>query len=745
MGIKMVLVLVLAVVCVMVRAGREPRSYKIVSGDSYTWSKSLPQSCSCLESGVALDDCDLFKCTCACDITAGKCDYNCCCDQDCTPDQTDRFNSLDVCSLERHEPSDVQWCYSDLELSKINHRAEIKETDAAEAAITDALCVEAKNLYHEGEFYNNAKTTAASIFSSSSGTKDFEYVDDITTLSVDAYYDQNDTIPAFVRRSNESTMLYNSGYFVVPTPDFSGYCNDQSHGTFENDIPGPFSSVVNDGLFLNIAGKDKPMQCVREFSVDTVTFIEQCEDEQSISRYVTDLYLGTTADAAGTGLTTSDSAVVSVSLGNVHYLDPATGEYTLVTDTVIGASGSVDCPTTAVNSSADIADVWEVCRLGSTDYSHYTLEAGFPLCLNVIKSVRYVVTNSQDAYGTISSVAAHVVVTDVSMGMDFGAGANTTVESTVAQSFMLTFNDVGGGTTSTSRGNAFARTRSGNPGYIMGAPLLWGVVSDTTAAGELDEFVAGFMMPSALSLVGDEPTSSIPLAGSCPQFEEEVGSVGVPFGYDTQTGCTVELTLAELEAACCYENSNCAGTYTSDIVDTNGLPRFLYNNFTLGGYVGIYGNADPLDRQQWLSVADPTQSDERTWSADTLTCSNMYTGILNEYLVARTGERTFPQNKVIAGKASYVQEDWAWTGGVKSGSKTQKFIISASTSFIFKNDQELQGYTPPPPPIIFHMPYDTFYPFDVRNAGSRSTPTTWLVLGLTAIVTLALSLMPTRR
>ncbi len=53
----------------------------------YTWEFLYPQSCTCAETGVSLASCSLFKCDCLCDSTAGKCDYNCCCDPDCSIDQ----------------------------------------------------------------------------------------------------------------------------------------------------------------------------------------------------------------------------------------------------------------------------------------------------------------------------------------------------------------------------------------------------------------------------------------------------------------------------------------------------------------------------------------------------------------------------------------------------------------------------------------------------------------------------------
>ena len=46
-----------------------------------------PQGCECVETGVSAENCNLFKCTCVCDVTAGVCDYGCCCDPDCSSDQ----------------------------------------------------------------------------------------------------------------------------------------------------------------------------------------------------------------------------------------------------------------------------------------------------------------------------------------------------------------------------------------------------------------------------------------------------------------------------------------------------------------------------------------------------------------------------------------------------------------------------------------------------------------------------------
>lgn len=43
-------------------------------------------------------------------------------------------------------------------------------------------------------------------------------------------------------------------------------------------------------------------------------------------------------------------------------------------------------------------------------------------------------------------------------------------------------------------------------------------------------------------------------------------------------------------------------------------------------YIGIFGNADPLDVSQWFEVTQTISSATRSWTESTATCSNMFTG-----------------------------------------------------------------------------------------------------------------------
>lgn len=140
-------------VAFFLKAGLIACSSFVDTGDNaaYSWGYAYPQSCTCAETGVALSKCDLFKCDCICDITAGKCDYNCCCDPDCSVDQVSRFKTLNSCAVEGISDT-TQYCYSTEHLSKINPRKDgqdgfiLSGQTSAQAGVHEALCIEKKNI-----------------------------------------------------------------------------------------------------------------------------------------------------------------------------------------------------------------------------------------------------------------------------------------------------------------------------------------------------------------------------------------------------------------------------------------------------------------------------------------------------------------------------------------------------------------------------------------------------------------------
>ena len=689
---------------------------------AYTWGKGYPQSCVCAETNVASNLCDQFKCKCTCDKTAGKCDYSCCCDPDCTSDQISRFQALDACLPEGGTPDTEKMCYNTQELEKVNPRSPLGGESAAARAVGEVLCVTKTNHYRLGEYFDDVKPYAgANVFQTSVGQKAFSYHPVSTVYETDSIYDQNDTIPVY----NDAAATQSLGSFPLPSVDFSGTCNDKSLGLFENPTADR-GQISGRSLWEHEIGASQ--ECTRVFSTDVTTFDAQCTQSQSLAKYVTSLYVAKKSDST----VLDGSNTVLVTLGTVLFQDSITGIISNITDNF----ASNACSTTSV---ADTSYTSGTCvfNSGSTITSMTAGASGTEqVCRNVVKSVAYEVQNSQDSTYSISYATANVVLTDVSTKTGY---------TNVRQSFSLDFFD-NGDTPMESEGNLVTRPRSGNPGYLMGAPIVFGKAGTTD--GTIDAYVGGFKIPSPIALFAssDQSMASSDPPSTCPTSTQVPGSVQVPFGYDISTGCTLSLTRSELEALCCEGSSGCSGD--SAFSDSTGLPYF-YNtgvssttlSYLLNGYVGLFGNADPLDITQWLdiTVEDPTTAaGSKTWNSATGTCANMYSQMNIEFLVAKTGEKLVPQNKIVAASIKYATSDWKTSAVVGDSVTTQNFNLGVTVSFVFTAHNEIIGYVPPPPPVLFKVPYDVFYPFVLSSPAPKTASISMMVLSLPVVLMMVL-------
>jgi hypothetical protein len=259
---------------------------------------------------------------------------------------------------------------------------------------------------------------------------------------------------------------------------------------------------------------------------------------------------------------------------------------------------------------------------------------------------------------------------------------------------------------STSNGNKVERERSGNPGYNMGKPIVYGTLNTI-----MQEWTTGLTIPSPL--VGQIASLiSPPSAGTCPTSANQKSYSSINFGYDVSTGCMLSLTRVDLQSFCTGATVYQDGTY----------PYFFYDAQTgaviTNGYVGIFGNADPLDPKQWLEMEVVTPTLSPSWDDTNGICTGAITGIEYKFLITQTGEKNHPQNKIISAYATFTSSDLVWTGAQGDLTSIKNFPLTVSVSFINKNDVSLQGYNPPAPPVLFKVPYDVFYPFYESNSAS---------------------------
>ncbi|KAJ1423920.1 hypothetical protein B484DRAFT_420549 [Ochromonadaceae sp. CCMP2298] len=675
-------------------------TYSLDSDDIYTWNRGYPQSCECAVSGAKKTDCSLFRCLCTCDVTAAVCDFNCCCDPDCSTAQTERFNSLGACEYEGFESSTIQHCYSSSQLYGINPRSPLGGESTAQTAVGQALCVEEKNSQIAEDFFAEAPVINSAVFDTTAGQKSYSYTeDDEVTLSVDVNYDQNDSIAAFFD-ATAGFVSNGPGYMQLPQADFSGQCNDQNYVTFENPI--------------------STQTCNRVLSTNDTVFVAQCEQQFSMKRYVSDLYIASAADTeASLGTATIDDAV-DVTVSAIYFEDYISGASTDITTAWVNAS----CVTTGYSGSPSLDSAGVTvssCSFSDTDTLASLTSIYAALCTGFVKNVHYTVNHKTTAAGTISSVTAAVVLMDVPM-----SGNSTSV--TVAQCFSVDFSSADSTAQSSTTGNLVERKRSGNPGYLLGMPVLYGALNSDSY---IESLVDGMTVPTAMMGYDADLPATYGIS-ACPQSAAKAGAQAVNFGYDLLSGCTAQLTRAQLEELCCTGSGSCTGSYSSEYSDAStGIPYML--NFTQQ-YVGNYGDASPLDVGQWTQIAYSAPTDLRAWSEATSTCSDMFSGLNIEFLVAFTGSRSNPQNKIVSSRAEIVTDDFKINIPIDDTVSTQAFPITITVSFVFRDENEIKGYVAPAPPVLFNVPYDVFAPF-VSSAPPRPHVFKWV--GVSVLLTLS--------
>eukprot|EP00618_Florenciella_parvula_P017385 CAMPEP_0119503752 /NCGR_PEP_ID=MMETSP1344-20130328/24819_1 /TAXON_ID=236787 /ORGANISM="Florenciella parvula, Strain CCMP2471" /LENGTH=703 /DNA_ID=CAMNT_0007540073 /DNA_START=55 /DNA_END=2166 /DNA_ORIENTATION=- len=660
-----------------------PAFYSVNTADAYALDRKLPHGCKCKESGVSDANCDLFECSCACDMTAGQCDWNCCCDRECTDDQVARFEAIDSCLPEGAASHEITKCYNDAELETINPRYPMTTKKSLDSAVDDMMCIVYDNSDVKGEFYDDpGYPSSSSIFDESAGSKSYDYEGMVTDSSIipfsSSQYDVGTVLPAAHKKGAGMHAAY-GGFFPVPTAGVDGQCVESSYATF--------MSPVRDSTCLRV----------------TDDLQATCESVFDAGRFSTGLYVGVAPNSVpletGGALKACDDdgaddlcttlEWVKVRVQSVSFLDPDSGELSDLDVDVAGSSG-----------------------LNSTYYGG--------ACRRALSKITWtVVANSKNQ---ISAVAADIVLTDLV------ASNVSSVPTVSSQEFNIEYVaasfDMSYGVNAKAYGNAVNMSRSGNPGYIMGLPLL-GATRDY-AAGETDTMTA--RVPG-MEVIGSATD------GTCPNVTRSgLDTQTINFGQDMMTGCMLTLTKEELATMCDGTATSPYITLNERVLASTGkslyVPTFLNITDT---HVGMFGNADPLDTTQWLEL-DIGTTDEGTWDEATMTCSPMITSLNYKFLVAYVGSVDNPQAKVISASASYGREPVVFSAEGGDG-VTQNVMLSTTVSFITYKGTESKAYAPPAPPILFTMPYDVFYPFSINSAAG--TRVSYVVVALLVTLTSA--------
>jgi Protein of unknown function (DUF1619) len=270
------------------------------------------------------------------------------------------------------------------------------------------------------------------------------------------------------------------------------------------------------------------------------------------------------------------------------------------------------------------------------------------------------------------------------------------------------------------------------------------------------------------------PYPSIPVGTSSGQPlypSDPATQVPVTFGEDAVVGCSMRLTYNEFASLCQGSPSSLLqylGISSVDPTTGNGNngPGLL-STFGLRltpTHVGTIGSADPLKSWQWLPLTAPaTTPAAASWDATSGTCTGILSGIQLQFLTAPTGQVGNPQQRIVAARYTYVTDTWRWNrapGGsqIASTTNTQGFSSSATVGFAGDATQvltlrstvtwvsmaaQVEGFTPPAPPVVPPLPSDLFYPFLTSSSsteqgltvsGAEATELSFVALAMAAIV-----------
>eukprot|EP00727_Mastigamoeba_balamuthi_P014510 m51a1_g9684 putative tectonic family member 1 precursor (560) ;mRNA; r:1303357-1306067 len=274
-------------------------------------------------------------------------------------------------------------------------------------------------------------------------------------------------------------------------------------------------------------------------------------------------------------------------------------------------------------------------------------DAALGLCADAALSVAYTVGVTGRS---VTSVKALVVLGNVTA-------------SSVVQTFSVSFVKAREG-----QDTSLIVARSGNPGYVVGKPLLF-----TTSAKDA---LATLRLPSSDA------------AGAC---SLDAGPV-MAFGESAVSGCTLLLPRT-----------------------TNGTPGLL-GSPVLPAYVGAWGNASVSSTSDWTAVTVAAEP-----SADGACASgSVVTGVTYRAVYVRQGSEFNPQMRVVAFVVSYTSESvqkLMECGAECTSPRVVEFRAVA------KYDEYPDGglareYVPKSPPGVPRLPDDILYPFKLGSAAT---------------------------
>mmetsp|Transcript_77536 Transcript_77536/g.185969 ORF Transcript_77536/g.185969 Transcript_77536/m.185969 type:complete len:618 (-) Transcript_77536:90-1943(-) len=580
--------------------------------------------------------------TCICDLTQGQCDINCCCDPDC-----DSLGTLkDSFNCLPEGPRDAvseRYCYSKSWLHSVNPRVDLW-------VITDdlrgLLCVSVDNSAVQGEvFQNEALLSSAQI-----------------DAIIQAQAEQRSTQAQDVAlRSYLAGDLLKAHYALSPG---QGVQPVQGAATLENTA---FVEVVD---YLLLPTADPLGNCA---AGQGIRFLNAVPSAGCWKRNL---------DLTSACASLSPRLLLGTWMLRSQHMpeDMRCGSRCILPTTCLVQRVAADGSVTAL-ASCDTPPV-----------STFQQSAGSCTCANALHSAHYSFSFGFDEASQVVRITK--------------AEVNFSIQDLESPGCGLVDVPQEGSVSFVQDATSQPEARSGNPGYVVGLPLL---VTDclTTEAGSCTQYG----QRRDASLPGILPGGGCQLTSANASTRE----VKINFGEDAIFGCSLSLTREELAALCGGLPNGFAG-----YLEMLPLGRWAYLAAFGSVPLGAQDAADFVEVEQRPRTEALQFSDSTAQQASNSTCTGAVVGVDLEVIYSPFGEVSNPQFKIVGARASQRL-------GVLSyqlDSPRQPFQFTYTVTFLQTGSENLETKVPPRPQLPLSLPPDLFYPFTI-GAAPRMGP--WLL------------------
>ena len=278
-------------------------------------------------------------------------------------------------------------------------------------------------------------------------------------------------------------------------------------------------------------------------------------------------------------------------------------------------------------NSSNTVTITANCTKSNAPTACESAQFGNSTCINAVAEVSYtILTNGTSG---IDSLEISIVLIDVAdEGLPF------------TQTFSVSFRTV-----DNNAFNVTPQVRSGNPGYLVGRPVLAAQVATGSATSNNDIFL---VRPDA--------------TGMCSNFRQPL-----LFRQDQRTGCRVAINSTDCSALQGQINK-----ILSDVI---------FNTSNMLPYIAMFGNVNisSFAISEWLPVTQGATSASPVLNSTG--CDGMVLGARYDISFADTGTVTSPQPQIVAVRHSYAESEFL-PFICPPGTCNQSVEVSTSVDFV---------------------------------------------------------------